>query len=191
MELSALIFTTDFRSGLRIQVEGDPYEIIEFQHVKPGKGGAFVRTKLRNLKTGNVNEKTFRAGERFEEPPIEDREMQFLYAQGRDCYFMDTSSYEQVSVTDEQLGGAKDFIKENMVVKIMFYQGKPLGVQLPIFVELKIVETAPGVRGDTATGGNKPATLETGAVIKVPFHIGQGDIVKIDTRTRAYVERAK
>jgi elongation factor P len=186
-----LIFTTDFRSGLRIQVEGDPYEIIEFQHVKPGKGGAFVRTKLRNLKTGNVNEKTFRAGERFEEPPIEDREMQFLYAQGRDCYFMDTSSYEQVSVTDEQLGGAKDFIKENMVVKIMFYQGKPLGVQLPIFVELKIVETAPGVRGDTATGGNKPATLETGAVIKVPFHIGQGDIVKIDTRTRAYVERAK
>jgi len=186
-----LIFTTDFRSGLRIQVEGDPYEIIEFQHVKPGKGGAFVRTKLRNLKTGNVIEKTFRAGERFEEPPIEDREMQFLYAQGRDCYFMDTSSYEQVSVTDEQLGGAKDFIKENMVVKIMFYQGKPLGVQLPIFVELKIVETAPGVRGDTATGGNKPATLETGAVIKVPFHIGQGDIVKIDTRTRAYVERAK
>ena len=186
-----MIFTTDFRSGLRIHVEGDPYEIIEFQHVKPGKGGAFVRTKLRNLKTGNVIEKTFRAGERFEEPPIEDREMQFLYAQGRDCYFMDTSSYEQVSVTDEQLGGAKDFIKENMVVKIMFYQGKPLGVQLPIFVELKIVETAPGVRGDTATGGNKPATLETGAVIKVPFHIGQGDIVKIDTRTRAYVERAK
>lgn len=186
-----MIFTTDFRSGLRIQVEGAPYEIIEFQHVKPGKGGAFVRTKLRNLKTGNVIEKTFRAGERFEEPPIEDREMQFLYAQGRDCYFMDTSSYEQVSVTDEQLGGAKDFIKENMVVKIMFYQGKPLGVQLPVFVELKIVETAPGVRGDTATGGNKPATLETGAVIKVPFHIGQGDIVKIDTRTRAYVERAK
>ena len=186
-----MIFTTDFRSGLRIQVEGAPYEIIEFQHVKPGKGGAFVRTKLRNLKTGNVIEKTFRAGERFEEPPIEDREMQFLYAQGRDCYFMDTGSYEQVSVTDEQLGGAKDFIKENMVVKIMFYQGKPLGVQLPIFVELKIVETAPGVRGDTATGGNKPATLETGAVIKVPFHIGQGDIVKIDTRTRAYVERAK
>ena len=186
-----MIFTTDFRSGLRIQVEGAPYEIIEFQHVKPGKGGAFVRTKLRNLKTGNVIEKTFRAGERFEEPPIEDREMQFLYAQGRDCYFMDTSSYEQVSVTDEQLGGAKDFIKENMVVKIMFYQGKPLGVQLPVFVELKILETAPGVRGDTATGGNKPATLETGAVIKVPFHIGQGDIVKIDTRTRAYVERAK
>lgn len=186
-----MIFTTDFRSGLRIQVEGAPYEIIEFQHVKPGKGGAFVRTKLRNLKTVNVIEKTFRAGERFEEPPIEDREMQFLYAQGRDCYFMDTSSYEQVSVTDEQLGGAKDFIKENMVVKIMFYQGKPLGVQLPVFVELKIVETAPGVRGDTATGGSKPATLETGAVIKVPFHIGQGDIVKIDTRTRAYVERAK
>ncbi|MGH7274175.1 MAG: elongation factor P [Nitrospiria bacterium] len=186
-----MIFTTDFRSGLRIQVEGDPYEIIEFQHVKPGKGGAFVRTRLRNLKTGNVNEKTFRAGERFEEPPIEDREMQFLYAQGRDCYFMDTSSYEQVSVTDEQLGGAKDFIKENMVVKIMFYQGKPLGVQLPVFVELKVVETAPGVRGDTATGGTKPATLETGTVIKVPFHIGQGDIIKIDTRTRAYVERAK
>ena len=186
-----MIFTTDFRSGLRIQVEGDPYEIIEFQHVKPGKGGAFVRTKLRNLKTGNVIEKTFRAGERFEEPPIEDREMQFLYAQGRDCYFMDTSSYEQVSVTDEQLGGAKDFIKENMVVKIMFYQGKPLGVQLPIFVELKIVETAPGVRGDTATGATKPATLETGATVNVPLFINEGDVVRVDTRSGAYLERVK
>ena len=186
-----MIFTTEFRSGLKIQVEGDPYEIIEFQHVKPGKGGAFVRTKLRNLKTGNVIEKTFRAGERFEEPPIEDREMQFLYAQGRDYFFMDTSSYEQISVMDEQLGGAKDFLKENMVVKIMFYQGKPLGVQLPVFVELEVVETAPGIRGDTATGGTKPATLVTGAVIKVPFHIGQGEIVKIDTRTRAYVERVR
>ena len=186
-----MIFTTNFRSGLRIQVEGDPYEIIEFQHVKPGKGGAFVRTKLRNLKTGNVIEKTFRAGERFEDPPIEDREMQFLYASGRDYYFMDTGSYEQISVTDDQLGAARDFIKENMVVKIIFYEGKPLGVQLPVFVELKVAETAPGILGDTATGGAKPATLETGAVIKVPFHIGTGDIFKIDTRTRSYVERVK
>ncbi len=186
-----MILTTDFRSGLRIQVEGDPYEIIEFQHVKPGKGGAFVRTKLRNLKTGNVNEKTFRAGERFEEPPIEDREMQFLYAQGSEFCFMDTRTYDQISVTDTQLGEAKDFLKEGLVVRIIFYQGRPLGVELPVFVELKIVETAPGIRGDTATGGSKPATLETGAVIKVPFHIGSGEMIKIDTRTRAYVERAK
>jgi elongation factor P len=186
-----MISTADFRNGLRIQVEGDPYEIIEFQHVKPGKGGAFVRTKLRNLKTGNVNEKTFRAGEKFEEPPIEDREMQFLYAQGQEYYFMDTRTYEQISVMDTYLGEAKDFLKEGLVVKIIFYQGRPLGVQLPVFVELKIVETAPGVRGDTATGGAKPATLETGAVIKVPFHIEQGATIKIDTRTRAYVERVK
>lgn len=186
-----MISTTDFRNGLRIQIEGEPYEIIEFQHVKPGKGGAFVRTRLRNLKTGNVNEKTFRSGERFEEPPVEDQEMQFLYAQGQEYYFMNTQTYEQVSITADHLGDARDFLKENMVVKIMFYQGKPLGVQLPVFVELRIVETAPGVRGDTATGGTKPATLETGAVIKVPFHIQQGEVVRIDTRTRAYVERVK
>ena len=186
-----MISTTDFRNGLRMQVEGDPYEIIEYQHVKPGKGGAFVRTKLRNLKTGNVNEKTFRAGEKFEESPVEDREMQFLYAQGPEYYFMDTRSYEQISVIGTQLGEAKDFLKEGLVARIIFYQGRPLGVQLPVFVELKIVETAPGVRGDTATGGGKPATLETGAVIKVPFHIAQGETIKIDTRTKAYVERAK
>lgn len=186
-----MILTTDFRSGLRIEVAGEPFEIIDFQHVKPGKGGAFVRTKLRNLKTGNVNEKTFRSGERFEEPPIEDREMQFLYAQGQEYHFMDTRTYEQVSVTGDQLGDAKDFLKESMVVEIMFYQGVPLGVQLPVFVELKITETAPGIKGDTATGGSKPATLETGAIIKVPFHIQEGEVIKIDTRTRAYVERAK
>ncbi len=186
-----MISTTEFRNGLRIEVEGEPYEIIEVQHVKPGKGGAFVRTRLRNLKTGNVNEKTFRSGERFEEPPVEDQEMQFLYAQGQEYSFMNTQTYEQVSITADHLGEAKDFLKENMVVKIMFYQGKPLGVQLPVFVELRIVETAPGVRGDTATGGAKPAILETGAVIKVPFHIQQGEVVRIDTRTRAYVERVK
>jgi len=186
-----MILTTDFRSGLRIEVAGEPFEIIDYQHVKPGKGGAFVRTKLRNLKTGNVNEKTFRSGERFEEPPVEDKEMQFLYAQGPDYHFMDTRTYEQVAIIEEQLGSSKDFLKEGMVVGIMFYQGTPLGVQLPIFVKLKIVETAPGIRGDTATGGTKPATLETGAVIKVPFHIKQDEVIKIDTRTRAYVERAK
>ncbi len=186
-----MIATTDFRSGLRIQVAGEPYEIIDYQHVKPGKGGAFVRTKLRNLKTGNVNEKTFRSGEKFEESPVEDREMQFLYSQGPEYTFMDTGTYDQIMVTADHLGDAKDFLKESMVVRIMFYEGVPLGVQLPVFVELKIIETAPGVRGDTATGGSKPATLETGAVIKVPFHINQGEVIKIDTRTREYVERAK
>jgi elongation factor P len=186
-----MILTTDFRSGLRLEVAGEPFEIIDYQHVKPGKGGAFVRTKLRNLKTGNVIEKTFRSGERFEEPPVEDREMQFLYAQGRDYYFMDTRTYEQFTITEEHLGDSKELIKESMTVGITFYQGAPIGVQLPVFVQLKIVETAPGVRGDTATGGTKPATLETGAVIKVPFHINEGELIKIDTRTRAYVERVK
>lgn len=186
-----MISTTDFRSGLKIKVDGEPYEIIDYQHVKPGKGGAFVRTKLRNMKTGNVIDKTFRSGERFEEPPVDERTMQFLYVQAGEYYFMDTVNYEQVALQASHLGQARDFLIDNMVVGIIFYEGKPLGVQLPTFVELKVTETAPGVRGDTATGGTKPATLETGAVIKVPFHVNVGDVVKIDTRTGAYVERVK
>ena len=186
-----MIATTEFRSGLKIQMEGEPYEIVDFQRVKPGKGGAFVRTKLRNLKTGNVLDKTFRAGERFEAPAVEDREMQFLYAQGEEFCFMDTGDYEQVMVTAGQMGKAKDFMVENMVVRIMFFKGRALGVQLPIFVELKIAQTDPGFRGDTASGGSKPATVESGAVIKVPFHLEIGDVIKIDTRTGSYVERTQ
>ncbi|RLE08243.1 MAG: elongation factor P [Candidatus Aminicenantes bacterium] len=181
--------TTDFRRGLKIEVDGTPYAIVEFQHVKPGKGGAFVRTKLRNLITGAVIDKTFRAGEKVERPDLEEKTMQFLYSEGNQYYFMDTETYEQTFLTQEQLGESKNFLQENINVSILYYQGKPIGVELPIFVELEVKKTEPGVRGDTATGGSKPATLETGAVIQVPLFINEGDKVKIDTRTGEYIER--
>ncbi|HLG21651.1 MAG TPA: elongation factor P [Candidatus Manganitrophaceae bacterium] len=186
-----MIPTSDFRNGAKLEIDGDPYSIVEFQHVKPGKGGAFVRTKLKNLKTGNLLERTFRSGEKFNEPDLVEREMQFLYAQGEEYHFMDADTYEQLFVTAQQLGGSKDFLKENMIMKILFYQGKPLTVDLPLFVELKIVETAPGIRGDTATGGTKSAKLESGATVKVPLYIEEGTIIKVDTRSGAYVERVK
>jgi len=181
--------TTDFRRGLKIEVDGTPYAIVEFQHVKPGKGGAFVRTKLRNLITGGVIDKTFRAGEKVERPDLEEKTMQYLYSEGNQYYFMDTETYEQTFLTQEQLGESKNFLQENINVSILYYQGKPIGVELPIFVELEVKKTEPGVRGDTATGGSKPATLETGAVIQVPLFINEGDKVKIDTRTGEYIER--
>jgi elongation factor P len=181
--------TTDFRRGLKIEVDGTPYVIVEFQHVKPGKGGAFVRTKLRNLITGGVIDKTFRAGEKVEKPDLEEKNMQYLYSEGNQYYFMDTETYEQTFLTQEQLGESKNFLQENINVSILYYQGNPIGVELPIFVELEVKKTEPGVRGDTATGGSKPATLETGAVIQVPLFINEGDKVKIDTRTGEYIER--
>jgi len=186
-----VISTSEFRSGAKIEIDHEPYVIVEFQHVKPGKGAAFVRTRLRNLKTGNTLEKNIRSGEKFEEPNLEEREVQFLYREENQFYFMDTTSYEQFFLGKDQLGQNQDLLKENMIVKILFYNGAPLTVDLPVFVELKIVETAPGFRGDTATGGTKPATLESGAVIKVPLHIDEGTVIKVDTRTRAYVERVK
>jgi elongation factor P len=186
-----VISTTDFKNGAKIELDGDPYVIVEFQHVKPGKGGAFVRTKLKNLKTGNLLERTFRSGEKFNVPDLLDREMQFLYAEGTEYHFMDNNTYEQLFITAEQLGSAKDFLKENMVVRILFFQGKPLGVDLPLFVELKVVETDPGIRGDTATGGTKLAKLETGGTVKVPLYLEEGTIIKVDTRTGTYVERVK
>lgn len=186
-----MIATADFRNGVKIEIDGAPYVIVEFQHVKPGKGGAFVRTKLKNLKTKNMLEKTFRSGERFDEPDLSEVEMQFLYAQGDEYHFMNTETYEQLFVTEEQLGSSKDFLKENMLVEILFYQGVPLEVSLPLFVELKIVETPPGFKGDTATGGSKLAKLETGGTVKVPLYIEEGTVIKIDTRTSSYVERVK
>ncbi len=186
-----MISTSDFKGGAKIQLDGDPYTIVEYQHVKPGKGGAFVRTKLKNLKTGNLLERTFRSGEKFEQPDLLDREMQFLYAEGNDYHFMDNDSYEQLFISSAQLGAAKDFLKENMIVRILFFQGKPLGVDLPLFVELKIVETDPGIRGDTATGGTKIAKLESGGTVKVPLYIEEGTVIKVDTRTGTYVERVK
>jgi elongation factor P len=186
-----VISTTDFRGGVRLMVDGEPFYIVEFQHVKPGKGGAFVRTKLKSYLSGNVLDRTFRSGERFEEPELEEREMQFLYATGNDYTFMDTETYEQLTFDKKSLGENADLLKENMVAKILIYEHKPIAVELPIFIELKVVDAEPGVRGDTASGGTKPAIVETGATIKVPLYLEVGTVIKIDTRTRAYVERVR
>jgi elongation factor P len=186
-----VISTTDFRGGVRLMVDGEPFYIVEFQHVKPGKGGAFVRTKLKSYISGNVLDRTFRSGERFEEPNLEEREMQFLYATGNDYTFMDTDTYEQLTFEKKQLGENADLLKENMTAKILIYEHRPIDVELPIFIELKVVDAEPGVRGDTASGGTKPAIVETGATIKVPLYLEVGTVIKIDTRTRAYVERVR
>lgn len=186
-----MISTTDFRGGVRLMVDGEPFYIVEFQHVKPGKGGAFVRTKLKSYLSGNVLDRTFRSGERFEEPNLDEREMQFLYATGNDYTFMDTDTYEQLTFEKKQLGENADLLKENMTVNILIYEHRPIDVELPIFIELKVVDAEPGVRGDTASGGTKPAIVETGATIKVPLYLEVGTVIKIDTRTRAYVERVR
>lgn len=186
-----MISTSDFRKGMKIDFKGEPCEIVDFQHVKMGRGGAIVRTKLKSLMTGNVLEGTFRAGEKFERPELEAKSMQYLYFQEGFYYFMDTETYEQMPLSEGQLGDARLFLKENTVATVLYYKGNPLGVELPIFVSLEVTETEPGFKGDTASGGNKPAKLETGASIKVPFHINQGDVIKVDTRTGEYVERVK
>ena len=186
-----MISTAEFRNGTRMELEGMPYSIVEFQHVKPGKGGAFVRTRLKNLKTGQVLERTFRSGEKFDEPDLEECEMQFLYSTGDSYTFMDTSSYEQFTYQKDQLGDDTDLLKENTTVEILLYEGSPISMILPTFMELEVVETDPGVRGDTASGGTKPATVETGATVKVPLYLETGEVIKVDTRTREYVERVR
>lgn len=186
-----MIATSDFRNGTRLQLDGAPFYIVEFQHVKPGKGGAFVRTRLKNLKTGQVLDRTFRSGEKFDEPDLEECDMQFLYASGDSYTFMDTSSYEQFTYEKSQLGDNTDLLKEETIVQILIYEGKPISVELPTFMDLKVVETDPGIRGDTASGGTKPAVVETGATIKVPLYLEAGEVIKIDTRSREYVERVR
>jgi elongation factor P len=186
-----VISTVDFRSGVRLMVEGEPFYIVDFQHVKPGKGGAFVRTKLKSYLSGNVLDRTFRSGERFEEPDLEGRDMQFLYASGDSYTLMDTETYEQLTFERSQLGENADLLKENMIVKILIYEHRPIAVELPNFIELKDVYAEPGVRGDTASGGTKPAVVETGATIKVPLYLEVGTVIRIDTRTRSYVERVR
>lgn len=183
--------TADFRKGLKIEWEGTPYVIIDFQHVKPGKGGAFVRTKLKNLVTGRVIDQTFRSGERVEKPDLVEKDMQYLYQEDDRYCFMDNETYEQIFLTADQLGDSKDFLQDNLNLKVIYYKNEPITVELPTFVELTIAHTEPGVRGDTASGGTKPATLETGAVIQVPLFLEVGDKVRVDTRTGTYVERVK
>lgn len=186
-----MISTSNFRKGSKIKFKRDPYEIIDFQHVKMGRGGAIVRTKIKNLRTGSIVEETFKGGEKLDTPDLQEKSMQYLYNQDDMYFFMDTGNYEQIPLSPEQLGNSKKFLKENIVVKILFYDSSPIAVEIPIFVELKIVKTAPGIKGDTASGGSKPAVLETGVTVKVPFHINEGDIIKVDSRTSAYVERVK
>ena len=183
--------TADFRKGLKIELEGEPYIITDFLHVKPGKGGAFVRTKLKSLVTGNVIDRTFRSGEKVQTPALEEKNVQYLYHEGEAYHFMDNDTYEQFALPGTQLGADSKFLQENVEVKILFHNGKPIGVELPLFVELTIVQTEPGVKGDTASGGNKPATVETGAVIQVPLFLNGGDVIKVDTRTGEYIERVK
>ncbi|RJQ52791.1 MAG: elongation factor P [Nitrospiraceae bacterium] len=186
-----MISTSEFRKGAKIKYKDAPHEIVEFHHIKMGRGGAIIRTKLRNMKTGSIFEDTFKGGEKFETPELEERTAQYLYKEGELCYFMDNESYEQFPLTPEQLGDAKKYIKENMALKILFCSGLPLSVEIPMFVELAIVKTDPGIRGDTASGGSKPAVLESGVTVKVPFHLNEGDIIKVDTRTGEYIERVR
>ncbi|MGI9860029.1 elongation factor P [Moorella naiadis] len=185
-----MISSNDFRTGLTIEVDGDVYTVVEFMHVKPGKGSAFVRTKLKNRRTGAVIERTFRAGEKVNRAIVERREMQYLYNDGDNYYFMDTETFEQISLRKEQLDDAVKYLKDNMNIFVLTHNGETIGIELPNSVELKVVETEPGIKGDTATGGTKNAVLETGAVIQVPLFIETGDVLRIDTRTGEYIERA-
>jgi len=182
--------TADFRTGLKIELEGKPFVIVEFLHVKPGKGGAFVRTKLKNMITGQVLEKTFRAGEKVALPNIQEKEMQYLYQDKGHYCFMDTATFDQVFLTAEQLRGNRLFLKENNTIKALIYNDEVVDIELPNFVELEVIQTEPGTKGNTVTGATKPATLESGGVIQVPLFVNIGDTVRIDTRTREYLERA-
>jgi elongation factor P len=183
------VSTAEFRKGLKIELDGQPYNIVEFQHVKPGKGGAFVRTKLKHLRLGRVVDRTFRAGEKVGLVQYEQRPMQFLYKDDN-FHFMNLDTYEQIALGRDVVGESANWLKETMEVEVFVINGEPAGLDVPNFVELEVVKTDPGVRGDTASGGSKPATLETGAVVQVPLFINEGEVLRIDTRTGAYIERA-
>lgn len=185
-----MVSAGDFKNGLTVEYEGNIYTIVEFQHVKPGKGAAFVRTKLKNLKTGAVTEKTFRPQEKMPKAHIERKDMQYLYTDGELFHFMDVETFEQIALNEDQLDGALKYVRENDMVKILSHESKVFGVEAPLFAELEIIETEPGVKGDTATGANKPATVETGAIVAVPLFVNLGDKIKIDTRTGEYLSRA-
>ena len=182
------VSTAEFKKGLRIVFDDQPYLIVDFQHVKPGKGGAFVRTKLKHMKIGKVIDNTFRSGEKVQLVDSEEKHMQFLYKDDR-YHFMDMETYEQVSLSADEVGEARQYLKENTEVDVLYIDGAPITVDLPNFVEIAIARTDPGLRGDTAQGGNKPATLETGAVVQVPLFLNEGDVVKVDTRTGEYLGR--
>jgi elongation factor P len=185
-----VILAGDLRPGMKVEMDGVPFVVIDYQWVKPGKGGAFNRTKMKNMRTGSIIERTFRSEEKLEQAVLEERRAQFMYRSDDEFHFMETETFEQFFLPEAQLGDAQNYLKEEMVVTIVSHRGSPLRVEVPTFVELTVTETDPGVRGDTASGGSKPATLETGAVIQVPLFINVGDRLRVDTRTGTYIERA-
>jgi elongation factor P len=181
--------TNQFRKGLKVQLDGVPYEIVDFQHVSPGKGRAFTRTKMKNMLNQNILERAITSGDKLESANTEEKEMQYLYKDAEGYHFMNNATYEQVVLSGDQLGDGKDFLQENLVIQVMYFNEQPIGVELPTFVVLKVVETTGSFKGDTV-GGTKPAKLETGATINVPFHIKEGDLIKVDTRDYSYNEKA-
>ena len=186
-----MISVGDLRVGNKVEIEGEPYIVVDAQHVKPGKGGAFCRTKLKSLKSGSILERTLRVGEKLDEPNLEMKEVQYLYSAEGQYYFMEVNTFEQLFLQENQLGESKNYLKENMVLNILYFNDNPIGIDLPLFVELKIARTDPWIRGDTATGGSKPAVLETGAVVKVPLYLNEGDNIKVDTRSGEFIERVR
>lgn len=183
--------TSDIRKGLKVRIDGQPYTVVEFQFVKPGKGQAFTRTRLKNMMTGNTIDRTYKTGEKLEKADLEERQMQYLYAEGNGRVFMDTSSYEQLTLSEEQLGQSAYYLMDGTMVDVLLYEGRPIGITPPTFVELRVVETEPGFKGDTSGNTTKPAKLETGMSVNVPLFVNQDDVLKIDTRTGEYVERVK
>jgi len=184
-----MVLAANLRMGLIIDREGELYQVVEFQHVKPGKGGAFVRTRLKSLRTGRVIDKTFNAEQKIQDVRLEEKELQYLYQEGDHYFFMDGQTYEQIPLTADQLGDSLRFLKENITVKALFYQRKIVSIELPTFVELKVVGTEPGFRGNTVSSAFKPAKLETGAVVQVPLFVNKGDTIRVDTRKGVYLER--
>lgn len=181
----------DLKKGLKVEIEGVPYKIVEYQHVKPGKGAAFVRVKMKSFFDGRVLEKTFHAGDKCEEPNLQEKSMQYLYHDGDHFQFMDVESYEQIALSDDQVGDVAKWMIDGMTVSILFHNGKAISVDVPQVVELKIVETPPNFKGDTSSGSRKPATLETGAVIQIPYHVLEGDVVRVNTELGEYIEKVK
>lgn len=184
-----MISSNDFKTGMTIEMDGNVWQVVEFLHVKPGKGSAFVRTKLKNVETGNSLEKTFRAGEKVQQAVVEKKEMQYLFGDGDTYTVMDMSTYDQMTLTKEQIGDGIKYLKEEMLISVLDYDGKIIGIDLPNHVELEVVDTPPAEKGNTASGGTKPATLETGAEVQVPFFVATGDKIRVDTRDNKYLDR--
>ena len=184
-----MISVNDLKTGLTLELDNGLWSVVEFLHVKPGKGAAFVRSKLKNVETGQVVEKTFRAGEKVAKAMLDRREMQYLYKEGKDFIMMDMESYEQLQLSDAQVGDGVKYLKENMIIQVLLHDSIVIGVDIPAHVELEVVDTPPAEKGNTAQGGSKPATLETGAVVNVPFFISNGDVIRVDTRSNEYLDR--